>query len=228
MASSKNARTPVSRTSWQGRSGRGKKRKAGERRCGKGWTKNKKDGVKDGGAQKQRTGSEQRQPQPTKPKADEKPPKCTSPGCKFFGTTRSPKCSVCGDPLRAEKYKAAKLAATKDTRRLLSWLPVPKEIDTLSKFLTYLGTKSVQLGDGEQFTKIEVDMSRKHMTIAVDLECLGEPVPLKVFKVVIHSISKEPDGDRMGDVTLSMEHPAWRVKCGWSEKADGEVVVFRY
>jgi hypothetical protein len=101
---------------------------------------------------------------------------------------------------------------------------VPKHVDTLTKFLTYLGTNSVKQGPGEQKQEVTVNMSRRHrMSLVLDRRDDG--VCHVVRMVVIHAIQNEAEsGCRMGAVTLYMKD-GHRIKCGWSENSDGTVEV---
>ena len=97
----------------------------------------------------------------------------------------------------------------------------------LSRFLTDLGTMPVHQGPGDQHQGQEVQMLHKKLVLAIDIDCTEPTVPQRIREVVLHEIRKDEAGvDRFGMVTLHM----WdgdRIKCDWSENADGTVEVSR-
>ena len=122
--------------------------------------------------------------------------------------------SKCTSPAKVENVS---------TRPVLPWLPVPKKVDSVTKLLTHLGTKSIKLGPGEQYKEQRMSMAGKHK-LSITFDSSERPTLRRIQQVVIHEISCKQGGDRTGSVTLYMSDGG-PIQCGWTEKSDGTVGV---
>jgi hypothetical protein len=154
---------------------------------------------------------------------------CQTKNCLFFG---EPYCSQCARKSPDEKKRdleAPSLTIDHTERELVYYLPIPKEIKTVSQLLQHMAKQSRRAGPGQNSSSQNLyfpSSGKRALSVVDDLDCDGGDSQ-RIQVVEVREIIQDANEYQRDAYVVLRTWAGDRLKVGWLERSDGTNTVHR-